>query len=31
MVDRGYTDIFKSSIDLNNAFMIMGKKNEISF
>ena len=31
MVDRGYTDIFKSGIDLNNAFMIMGKKNEISF
>ena len=26
MVDRGYTDIFKSGIDLNNAFMIMGKK-----
>jgi len=27
MVDRGYTDIFKSGVDLNNAFMIMGEKN----
>lgn len=24
--DRGYTNIFKSGVDLNNAFMIMGEK-----
>lgn len=27
MKDRGYKNIFKSNIDLNNAFMIMGEKN----
>lgn len=27
MIDRGYHNIFKSSIDLNNAFMIFGEKN----
>lgn len=26
MIDRGYINIFKSGIDLNNAFMIMGEK-----
>jgi predicted SAM-dependent methyltransferase len=26
MVDRGYKNIFKSSIDLNNSFMIFGEK-----
>jgi len=26
MIDRGYTNIFKSGVDLNNAFMIMGEK-----
>jgi len=27
MIDRGYSNIFKSGIDLNNAFMIFGYKN----
>jgi len=27
MKDRGYINIFKSGIDLNNAFMIFGEKN----
>jgi hypothetical protein len=26
MEDRGYINIFKSGVDLNNAFMIMGEK-----
>ena len=26
MKDRGYVNIFKSGVDLNNAFMIMGEK-----
>jgi len=26
MQDRGYTNIFKSEVDLNNAFMVMGEK-----
>ena len=26
MVDRGYNNIFKSGIDLNNAFMVVGSK-----
>ena len=26
MIDRGYSNIFKSGVDLNNAFMIMGNK-----
>ena len=27
MKDKGYKNIFKSGVDLNNAFMIMGEKN----
>ena len=26
MIDRGYHNVFKSGVDLNNAFMIMGQK-----
>ena len=26
MEDRGYINIFKSGVDLNNAFMVMGEK-----
>ena len=26
MKDNGYTNIFKSGVDLNNAFMVMGQK-----
>lgn len=26
MIDKGYKNVFKSSIDLNNAFMIFGEK-----
>lgn len=26
MIDRGYTNVFKSGIDLNNSFMITGQK-----
>ena len=26
MIARGYTNIFKSGVDLNNAFMVMGEK-----
>lgn len=26
MADRGYINIFKSGVDLNNAFMVMGEK-----
>jgi predicted SAM-dependent methyltransferase len=26
MIDRGYNNIFKSGVDLNNAFMVVGSK-----
>jgi hypothetical protein len=26
LLDTGYTNVFKSGVDLNNAFMIMGQK-----
>jgi predicted SAM-dependent methyltransferase len=29
MIDKNYTNIFSSGVDLNNAFMVMGEKNNL--